>query len=48
MRIESCRKCGGVMMPHEKCDTCNINISLICNHCGLESDKEIHLHPHVS
>ncbi len=31
MRIDSCRKCGGAMMPHEKCDTCGNNISLITN-----------------
>jgi len=48
MRIDSCRKCGGAMMPHEKCDTCGNNISLICNLCGLESEKQIHPHPPMS
>lgn len=34
MRIDSCRKCGGVQEVNKKCDICNKAKEFFCHNCG--------------
>ncbi len=46
MRIESCRKCGTEMIPHEEsiCSSCGDNTQLFCTSCQVLSEEQIHRH----
>lgn len=42
MRIDSCRKCGGVLEENKRCHICNKVNEFFCHRCSNATDKQIH------